>query len=683
MSLRLAILVFVLVLPASAGATTYAWPGAAPCATTLQACVDAVADGSRVEVATVTPIAEDISLYNRSLTLTAASGFAPSFGPGHWLSVTSNALAGDLNVNVSQLAFSDGYLFANYHGTGTATYDFEQLTLTRMGSDSSNYIEVDANAGIVHATLIGNRLTGVPGSLNRGLIHLAASGAELDATAYYNHVTNSSAVAVTGAGIFADMHASGTAASGTLKLHGNEVRGGFYRGGIFISEGLFASTASAIHARVYNNVVVGTDASSSGLGGTGIAFVANNGSIDAQAINNTVSLSYDGIFASQWSGGGAGAAISGLIDNNVIVTYRGLELGSIATATNDYNLINATTSSVAYGAHTITAPAQLVADAAPRLRATSPAIDAADTTTLGFGLILNGMPTSDADNTRRIKGASSKADIGAYESGDATFTHIATVANVSANVSALDDASLNGNSGASPIATPNYNIGGAAGVNYNHPFGVYYPNPQWALFNQDFSNPMPVGAHFDVFVPAAGGGAFTHVTSGANVSGYGTVLDDSSTNSLPDRIVLVTQDWIGTYNPHPIGVFYGGDSRWHVANLDHAAMPTNLGFNVYAQEPGPNAFVITATSANADAMHVTLRHPLLDNTPCARPQVTRVLNDLSTVADNFDVYYTAPYWNIFGYNSNIVSGDRFNVLVNAQQVFDCTDRIFADGFGAP
>ena len=74
--------------------------------------------------------------------------------------MTSNALAGDLNVNVSQLAFSDGYLFANYHGTGTATYDFEQLTLTRMGSDSSNYIEVDANAGIVHATLIGNRLTG-------------------------------------------------------------------------------------------------------------------------------------------------------------------------------------------------------------------------------------------------------------------------------------------------------------------------------------------------------------------------------------------------------------------------------------------------------------------------------------------------------------------------------------------
>ena len=62
-----------LLAPAAWG-TTYPWPGPAPCASTLQSCIDAVADGSRIELATNTPIAEDISLYDRSLTLTAAAG---------------------------------------------------------------------------------------------------------------------------------------------------------------------------------------------------------------------------------------------------------------------------------------------------------------------------------------------------------------------------------------------------------------------------------------------------------------------------------------------------------------------------------------------------------------------------------------------------------------------------------
>jgi hypothetical protein len=66
---HLCFLAFVL-LPASAIATTRTWPGAAPCATTLQACVDGATNGDRIEIATNTPIAEDISLYNRSLTLT-------------------------------------------------------------------------------------------------------------------------------------------------------------------------------------------------------------------------------------------------------------------------------------------------------------------------------------------------------------------------------------------------------------------------------------------------------------------------------------------------------------------------------------------------------------------------------------------------------------------------------------
>jgi len=673
-------LVFVL-LPTLASATTRTWPGAAPCAGTLQACVDGATNGDRIEIATATPIAEDISLYNRSLTLTAADGYAPAFGTSHWLSITSPSIAGDLQVSVSRLSFTDGYVFANYNGTGTATYDLRELTLTRAGSDSANYIEVDANHGTINATLYANRLTGVPRSLNNGLIQLNSGGATLNATAYYNRVTSTSAAAVSGAGIFVDVHASGSAGGGTFKLHGNEVRGGFFRSGIFISEGLFSSTASSVTARVYNNVAICADASSAGTGGSGIGFVANNGSIDAQAINNTVSRCYYGISATQWSGGGAGASIAGPFSNNLIVAYNGLAFSTVpGTRTNDYNLINAVTSSVGYGSHTLTAPAALVLDTQPRLRVESLAIGAADGTTLGFGLLFNGLPVTDADGLRRFKGAA--ADIGAYESGDVNFTHVARSNTVFSNETDIDNAALNSNPGAALIATPNYNVGlPSGGIDYNHPFGAYYPTPVWSLFNQDSASAMPLGAHFDVFVPASGGGSFIHTSSVASIGGVATTVSDSSIDGLSDRIVLVTQNWSaggsGLYNPHPIGVYYGGDTKWHIANIDGGTMQQPLGFNVYAQEPSPNAFRVTASSGNLTGPSLRLDHPLLDNIPCARPQVTRLFG-ASFVTGNFDVEYSAGKWYIYGYGG-IAAGEQFHVLIDPAQVFNCTDRIFADG----
>ena len=108
-------------------------------------------------------------------------------------------------------------------------------------------------------------------------------------------------------------------------------------------------------------------------------------------------------------------------------------------------------------------------------------------------------------------------------------------------------------------------------------------------------------------------------------------------------------------------------------------MQQPLGFNIYAQEPSPNAFRVTATSGNLDSgQQVRLDHPLLDNTPCARPQVTRLLG-AGPVIGNFDIYYGGGKWWIFGYGG-IGLGEQFHVLVDPAQVFDCTDRIFADGF---
>lgn len=681
MSFRLSVFFLALIaLPIAASATIRTWPGATPCAGTLQACIDGATNGDEIRIATNTAIAEDISLYDRSLTLTGADGYTAAFGSGHWISITSSSIAGNLQTSVSRVNFTDGYVFANYNGTGTATYDLRELKLTRVSSDAYNFIELDANHGTVNATIYNNRVSGVPSSLNRGLIHVSNSGAVLNASVYFNHVTSSSASSVSGAGIFVDE----IAASGTVKLHGNEVRGGFFRSGIYVSEGLFSSTASSYSARVYNNVVICNDASSGGTGGSGIGFVVNNGTISAQAVNNTVSRCYVGISASQWSGGGGGASVTGLINNNVIAAYRGIDALAtlVGPLTNDYNLINATTSSVGYGTHTITAPAKLVLDTQPRLQADSPAINAADGTTLGFGLILNGLPTTDADGLRRYKGTSANPDIGAYEYGDASFTHVTGSANTTSNYSLMDHAALNANSIAALIATPDYNIGlTSGGASYPHAFGAFYSSPSWALFNQDFATPMATGVHFDVWAPAAGGGSFTHVSSASTASGFATTITDTNTDNLPDRIVLVTQNWSagGTslYNPHPIGVYYGG-AKWHIANIDGTAMPQALGFNVYSQEASPNAWRVTASSGNLSGSALRLRHPLLDNIPCARPHATRLLG-AGLVSDQFDVGYDGAYWYIFGY-SGIAVSEQFHVLVDPAQVFDCTDRIFANDF---
>ena len=63
----------------SAAAGTLTYPGAAPCNTTLQACVQGAARGDRIEIATAVAIDETISI-RKSVTLTGASGVTPVIG---------------------------------------------------------------------------------------------------------------------------------------------------------------------------------------------------------------------------------------------------------------------------------------------------------------------------------------------------------------------------------------------------------------------------------------------------------------------------------------------------------------------------------------------------------------------------------------------------------------------------
>ncbi|MBL8300381.1 MAG: hypothetical protein JNN30_18755 [Rhodanobacteraceae bacterium] len=681
LSFRLSVLLASLApLPAAAGITTSIWPGPAPCNTTLQACIDATPNGGSVVIDTDATIDESLNLFNRSLSLVANTGRKPTLAPGNWIIVSSASILGDQNVTIRDLRLQSSYLSATYTGVGTATYDFSGLVFEQ--TTTPVYLHVEGRSGnTVQARLYNNRLTGLPRNLNAGLIELVNGGGTFNAQAYYNEVNSSSPIAVEGAGVFVDTTGGG---SGTVKLHGNTVRGGYYRAGLFVSEGLFSSATSDFNARVYSNVVICADNTSGGsTSGSGIGFTVNNGRIDGQAINNTITRCSSGISATQWSGGGTGASISGIVKNNLIVGQRGLTFTSALTASlsNDYNLLNVASNLATPGPNTITADARLVGLSVPRLRASSPAIDAADQTALGLGIIFNSLPTNDADGLRRYKGVGGDADIGAYEYGDRSVLHIAASPNITGHITRIDNAILDGDAAANPIATPSWNASGS-GISNDNALGIYYASGKWRLFNQNTSSAMPVNAGYNVFVPAAGSGAFRHVSSATNNSGYATRLDNSSVNNLPERIILVTQNWSAgssVYNAHPIGIDYVG-SEWLIVNIDQASggtMPIGAGFDVYAQEASPNAFRVRAVTANNS---IPLDHPLLNDTPCARLNVTRLHNG-TAVPRNFDVYYGTANgrWNIFSYSA-LQIGMEFNVVVDPAQVMECADRIFANAF---
>jgi hypothetical protein len=116
--------------------------------------------------------------------------------------------------------------------------------------------------------------------------------------------------------------------------------------------------------------------------------------------------------------------------------------------------------------------------------------------------------------------------------------------------------------------------------------------------------------------------------------------------------------------------------KWFVVNLDEADLPLPIAFNVYAQEASPNAFRVSVPATAGD---LELDHPLLDNTPCARPHVSRMLGGVSTDY-GFDLDYYLGHWHIYGH-APLAAGTQFNVVVDPAQVEACNDVIFADGFG--
>ena len=97
---------------------------------------------------------------------------------------------------------------------------------------------------------------------------------------------------------------------------------------------------------------------------------------------------------------------------------------------------------------------------------------------------------------------------------------------------------------------------------------------------------MSDGSAFNVSALEPSETVFIHRATSESIAENSTYIENRLINANPEAILFVTQNWnpggeSGTYNEHPIGVWYDSDAqRWAIFNQDRAAIPEGAAFNV-------------------------------------------------------------------------------------------------------
>ena len=167
---------------------------------------------------------------------------------------------------------------------------------------------------------------------------------------------------------------------------------------------------------------------------------------------------------------------------------------------------------------------------------------------------------------------------------------------------------------------------------------------------------------------------FVQIARSSNTPGFFTIINNAATNGKPKARLFVTPNWnpsntpSGTYDDHPIGVFYDNGARgWAILNEDFAKMPLHAAFNVLvAPRTSSTVFTVTATSSNSAGDSLYLNRSVTNHHPNAILQVTQNLSAGGQVynKDNVGVWYDGTQWAIFNEDhADMKLGVSFNVLV--------------------
>lgn len=676
-----------LLIAADAQAFTRSWPSAAaPCNTTLQACVDGSAATDTILVGSNAVIAESV-IVNKPFVLRAAAGYRPIIGAGFVISGTVNAAA-TWTWQVEGFELQQGFIALSIQGGTTANVVVRnnRVLSAISGASEISVFKSSAVATTVNYDLSQNQLNyywdTFDGALRAALQVLDSGAGNSSGRIRENLITASGSQSI---GILVNTQDR----THRTEVLGNQVQGG-HSGSIYLRQGsLISATGGNLTGLVLNNVVRSIVPGSRQA--DGIKVDIYDGTSTLTALHNTVADAFNGIDIYV----DAAATSSGEVGANLFayLTSAGLQRSGSTGISDRDNLFfqsSETPATPGLSATSVFADPMLKSvPGDPHLRPGSPAIDPLTAVPLEAVLSANNLPSTDGDGLRRFKrgNAVSKSnglDIGALEAGDESLLH--RLPSVSPGLtSVVSDAVLNGFPQALPQQTPNWNPDGVGGIYNDHPvsFGYNSATGRWFLREEDLQ-PFSASAAFNVFAPGSGSGRYLHTTTAGNTSGAATTLNEPDLNGHGDYILLVTRNpGSGTVFDLPAALavnFVGG--VWRIARADGLGMPTIGGFNVYFQEPSFNAFRHRASAGNIFGNSTDLDHPLLNGNRCALVQVTM---DNTFVTNNHKIgvfYVGAPYhrWSIFNQDAaDMTNGAEFHVVVDPQSV-NCPDQMFANGF---
>lgn len=239
-----------------AWSATLTYPGAAPCNTTLQACITGAASGDVVEIATNTPIDEDLAI-NKSLTLQPAAGFAPTIGGGATFRTVNFSNLGSSGsaetLLIERLSFSLAQVRGLVsQGSGHSITIRDNVLFLEIDHNNTPAIEIDARVALT-GVIAGNRITSIGQGMRLWAITPAPQA--VDYTVERN-VIDTSLPSASNIGISADFRGQG---SYTLRAFSNVIdRVGGCNCGANSGVLLLVLQTPVVNASITNNTVNGT-----------------------------------------------------------------------------------------------------------------------------------------------------------------------------------------------------------------------------------------------------------------------------------------------------------------------------------------------------------------------------------------------------------------------------------------
>lgn len=658
----------------TAGAVERAWPGSAPCDTTLQACIDGASSGDVIVIDTPAAITESPTIANKTLTLRAREGRVALFVNSE-LTVDHDAV-GDVTVTLERLRFAPGNVRLQHRSASQSVfvvrgitilgrYRFDRGAIHATGSAGSGPLDVTCTNNVLKESqsTTGWSLLTIQGDLASNLTaHVIGNRIDMGPTT----------ASIGGIGVAAPR-------SAWAAIHGNRITGQSFDWGIAFWAIASGNPLGTTLAEIVNNLVTGQ---ASGIAGNaGILVDLTDASAIGSVFNNTVTQNGKGLAVR-----GAVAGTNLKVANNLVAFNQvGLELPASGTTNNNNLDYGNGSNTYAPGPGTVTSNPQFRNPVDLRLAGTSPAIDAGDAA---------GYPAFfpwDADGEPLIGAV---LDIGAYEyAADSAYLHSSTAGNSLGNSTYMSPPTA-AHLWDTLYVTPLVRRVDVLPPAIDQNLGVWVSAaPQWAIFNQDGWTAMPPGRSFAVYWPIMGRSgvfdnvSFTHAASAGNTAGNSTEIDHVRSNGDPAAILQLTSNWNpqglgGTYNDHRTGVWYYA-GRWLVFNQDTASMPVGAAFNVFVAPTGsPNSFIRVADTSSSS---VVLDHPLLNENPCAQALVTHNFMPGAVYNNHaLALRYGSQRWWIESVDPGrpvFPLGAAFNVTANGPASNACRDDlIFADGF---